>query len=290
VMAGGATMGRILAANAMQPIQPDYVLPQLTQRSTGWYYNKMPVCDFDSASPPSKLGGEFCTLITFTPAQNVVKFYYNTQLVSKKELAGIKSWDDLLQPKWKGKWVIQNVAQNIDPSDRQLGWALLGEKYWAKFMKVLAPTVLDTGGDVVATNGVLRGQWDFAGFIGDTSPYILAQQQGLPIAFFTKILKPGALPDLGQRVSLLAQAPDQAAAELYLNWSLTPQGQAAWNEGAATQGDTALYKKAPKGQVPGYIWTVAIHTKKIYVAADHLADINNSLAWWTQEMAKLNIH
>ena len=164
---GGGTMQRLLQGGAFQPLLPNIILQTDLQRKSGWYYNKFPW--FGSIDPTHKYVASFSIL----PGENVVKTYYNSNLVTKNDLAKIQSWQDLISPKYKGKIVMQNVVQGADANDVTLGWALLGQKYWQNFMKFDQPTVLPVGSDVEAVNGFARGQWEIAMFIGDLVPYRL---------------------------------------------------------------------------------------------------------------------
>ena len=147
---------------------------------------------------------------------NVFVQAYNTKAVKKEELP--KSWDDLLNPRWKGRLGIEAEDQD---------WlagviAELGEARGTKLFR-----------DMVATNGVsvrkghtLLAQLVVSGEI----PLALTvynykaeqlKQKGAPIDWFS-IGKPIARPN---GVGVARQAPNPHAAVLFYDYEISEEGQ-----------------------------------------------------------------
>jgi iron(III) transport system substrate-binding protein len=147
---------------------------------------------------------------------NVFVQAYNTQQVKKEELP--KTWEDLAQPKWKGKLGIEQ-----EDADWLMGqYAQLGEARAAKVFK-----------DIVANNGVsvrkghtLLTQLVVSGEIPlSLTVYNYKAEQlknkGAPIDWFT--IGPAIARPNG--IALAKAAPHPYAAALFLDFEIGPEGQ-----------------------------------------------------------------
>jgi iron(III) transport system substrate-binding protein len=147
---------------------------------------------------------------------NVFTQAYNTSLVKKEDLP--KTWEDLANPKWKGKLGIEQ-----EDSDWLAGeYAELGEARAAKVFK-----------DIVATNGVsvrkghtLLTQLVVSGEIplALTVYNYKAQQlkgKGAPIEWFA--IGPAIARPNG--IGVARKAPHPHAAVLFFDFELSPEGQ-----------------------------------------------------------------
>ncbi|MGH7797557.1 MAG: ABC transporter substrate-binding protein [Candidatus Binatia bacterium] len=226
-------------AKALDPIPPMLVLPEVTDLSK-WWQGKHHYVDPENHYLFS-INGE--TRIVFA---------YNTKLVNPAE---IKSYWDLLNPKWKGKIVA------YDPTLGGAGDAMRffyhSKSLGPEFIKrVLTETDL-----VISTDTRQMGDW-LAG--GKFAMSIFApisrmdldvmQTQGLPVSWFDpEHLKEGGYITAGSGgVALINKAPHQNAAKVALNWLLSREGQIAYQRifTEGNDGPDSLRIDIPKDKVP----------------------------------------
>lgn len=158
--------------------------------------------------------------------KNFVKIYslatviiYNKNLISKADAP--KSWNDLLKPKFKGKIAIDGRGNWMwafaeDPS--------LGQQAGIAFAKKLAaqkPSYKANLGAVIPA--VASGQYEIG--TSTVNQILYAQKHGSPIA-----IAPVSPPDVISIYNvMLKNAPDPAAAKLFMAWIASPKGQQALN-------------------------------------------------------------
>jgi ABC-type Fe3+ transport system substrate-binding protein len=146
----------------------------------------------------------------------------NTQLVGKDE---IKSAQDLLNPKWKGK-----IAWSTEPSSgapEYVGAALqtMGEDKGMAFLRELAKQDIV---NVDATNRaildqVILGQYAIALSIFNHHA-VLSAQKGAPVTW----LKVEPIPAPFHSIGLVKNAPHPNAARLLIDYLLSEEGQRAF--------------------------------------------------------------
>jgi len=147
---------------------------------------------------------------------NVFVQAYNTQAIKKEELP--KTWEDLANPKWKGKLGIEQ-----EDSDWLAGeFAELGE---AKAMKVFKD-IVDKNGVSVRKGHTLLAQLVVSGEIpmALTVYNYKAEQlknKGAPIDWFS--IGPAIARPNG--VGVLRKAPHPHAAVLFYDFEISPEGQ-----------------------------------------------------------------
>jgi ABC-type Fe3+ transport system substrate-binding protein len=155
--------------------------------------------------------------------------FYNTELMKPGE---VSSYDDLLQPKWKGK--IGFFEPRI-PSAGQGLWGFLMKTKGKEFLQKLANQELfiHRDGQQLAV-GLAKGSLAVALGLSQrfVDPYI---KGGLPIkALLT--LKEGLSGSNGfGTVAIMKNAPHPNAAKVYINWLLSKEGQELYGR-ALTQG------------------------------------------------------
>ena len=150
----------------------------------------------------------------------------NTALVKAAE---IKSWWDLLNPKWKGKLVM-----NDPKSVGNIGsWRFLyhDDDLGPKFLRRLV-----TETDVTFALDE-RQMMDWVG-AGRYSVNVLAKmenttnakKQGLPVTQIFSEKEADAIATGSGHIALFKDAPHPSAAQLYVNWLLSRDGQLAWQK------------------------------------------------------------
>jgi iron(III) transport system substrate-binding protein len=226
-------------AKAVDPIPPVLVLPELTDTSK-WWQGKLHYVD------PEKQ-----YLLNINGETRIV-VGYNTKLVNPAE---IRSYWDLLNPKWKGKIVA------YDPS---LGGAGDAMRFFYH-QKSLGPEFIKrilTETDIVISNDTRQmGDWLAGGkfalsVFGPISRMDLdvMQIQGLPVSWFApEHLKEGAYITAGSGgVALINKAPHPNAAKVALNWLLSREGQIAYQRifTEGNDGPDSLRIDIPKDKVP----------------------------------------
>lgn len=150
----------------------------------------------------------------------------NTGSVKASE---IKSWWDLLQPKWKGKLVMN------DP--RGVGnvgsWRFLyhDDDLGPKFLRRLV-TEMDV---VFAHDERQMMDWVAAGkyqvnLLAKIENTANARKQGLPVAQIFSDKEADAIASGSGHISVFKDAPHPSAAQLYVNWFLSRDGQLGWQK------------------------------------------------------------
>ncbi len=226
-------------AKALDPIPPLLVLPEVTDTSK-WWQGKLHYVDPE---------GQYLLNIN---GETRIVVGYNTKLVNPAE---IKSYWDLLNPKWKGKIVA------YDPT---LGGAGDAMRFFYH-QKSLGPEFIKrilTETDIVISNDTRQmGDWLAGGkfalsIFGPISRMDLdvMQMQGLPVSWFApEHLKEGAYITAGSGgVALINKAPHLNAAKVGLNWLLSREGQIAYQRifTEGNDGPDSLRIDIPKDKVP----------------------------------------
>ena len=155
--------------------------------------------------------------------------FYNTDLVKPGE---ITSYDDLLNPKWKGKL---GLFEPRIPSAGQGLWGFLMKNKGKEFLQRLTnqDLFIHRDGQQLAV-GLAKGTLAIALGLSQrfVDPYI---RGGLPIRVLTT-LKEGVGGSNGfGTVAIMRDAPHPNATKVYVNWLLGKEGQELYGR-ALTQG------------------------------------------------------
>jgi iron(III) transport system substrate-binding protein len=216
VTASGPNGPRMLYLNKiLDPIAPTFILPEVSDLSR-WYGGRHWYAD-----PENKYIFMFEGTIVSTGLS------FNNKLVSMDE---IKSYWDLLQPKWRGKLLGQ------DPRGAALSTPVLilyhRAGLGAEFLRRLY-----TETDITlfrdrrqGTNWLATGKFSVCHLCRDIDR---AAKQGLPVEDISpdKLKEGGSIGGGGSSVlALINRAPHPNAAKLFINWYLSRQGQALWQQ------------------------------------------------------------
>jgi len=206
---GGTTsiITGLLTPNFLEPVMPSMVLPEVKDPKYWWGGHLW-------ADNAKKFVYSFTAYMTET-------IWYNTTLVKPEE---INSWDNLLDPKWKGKIAILDPRS---PGSGESNWAFLlrikGEQFLAKLaaQEMLVGRNLRQLGEAVA-----RGKSAIS--IGVSyytyQPFIKA---GLPVKSISNI-KEGYYAGSGSgNLAIVKNAAHPNAAKVFVNWLLSKEGQSA---------------------------------------------------------------
>ncbi len=147
---------------------------------------------------------------------NVFVQAYNTNLVKKDEVP--KSWEDLQNPRWKGRL-------GIEAEDQDWLAGVVGEIGEARGVKVFKDIVATNGmsvrkGHTLLTQLVVSGEIPLALTVYSYKAQQL-KEKGAPIDWFT-IGTPIARPN---GVAVARQAPNPHAAVLFYDYEISEEGQ-----------------------------------------------------------------
>jgi ABC-type Fe3+ transport system substrate-binding protein len=211
----GVHVSILYPAKALAPMSPAFILPEVKDESK-WFKGKHRFVD-----PETRHSFVF-------QGHRGLYISVNTEQAKVDE---IKSWWDLLNPKWKGKIIgydptIPGVARNV------LWYLYMNNLLGPEFMSKLY-------GDMQLTLSRDHRQlvnWLAAGKAAvcvpcDDAELGRAQEQQLPVESVTHTLKEGDYIAGGQGViSLIAPTPHPHAAQIFLNWFLSREGQSLFQE------------------------------------------------------------
>jgi iron(III) transport system substrate-binding protein len=159
----------------------------------------------------------------FRHAVNVTRsVYLNTELIKEEE---IKTLDDLLDPKWKGKIVTSDVAQGYIYTPFTLIREHKGEDWMKRFFVDQQPQMVRDRRQAVEV--LVRGGAPI-GF--GLHPLVMKdfKTQGLANHIANPDI-PGAGYSGGDIVAFFNKAPHPNAAKLFINWLLTREAQTVWS-------------------------------------------------------------
>ncbi len=211
-------------AKILEPIKPLLLLPDVVDTS-GWYEGKQ---HYDDAE------GRYIFVFEGTPRSGEIT--YNTKVVNPSE---IKSYWDLLSPKWKGKIVSVDPLVSGPISAAHIFFYKQPD-LGAEFLRRLHA---ETDIAIVRSNEQMldwlsAGKYAFGIGARDVDTAML---QGLPLTqFLPGSLKEGSsVTAYNGTLSYFNRAPHPNAAKVAVNWLLSREGQTAWLD--ANQKTGGLY-------------------------------------------------
>jgi iron(III) transport system substrate-binding protein len=146
---------------------------------------------------------------------NLIVTAFNTTRVKREEIP--KRYEDLLQPRWKGRMVLD---QNEDRWFANLVY-LMGEKKGLEFMQALAKQdIAIRGGRSLVTQLLGAGEYDLQVVAYWYRPHLM-KRQGAPVDWV------GFEPAIValHPISMVEKAPHPNAAKLFIDLALSDEGQ-----------------------------------------------------------------
>jgi iron(III) transport system substrate-binding protein len=221
LVAGGATPLAMVSAGAADDFQPYMIVPEVREPKNWWGGHIWE----DNVSTKRYIYAFNCSTSE--------TFWHNTGQVEAHE---IRSFDDLLNPKWKGKI---GFLDPRNPGSGQNTWTFLwkvkGEDYLGKLVQQ-DPLISQNLRQLAES--LAKGRLAFTIGLSHYSyePFIKA---GLPVKSVAK-LKEGAHANNGSGVvAVVKNPPHPNAAKIFVNWLLGKEGQELYGK-AMVQGTRRL--------------------------------------------------
>ena len=137
-----------------------------------------------------------------------------------------KKWEDLLDPKWKDAINVKVSNSGLQHGVWYMLKPILGEDYFKKFGEQ-KPRAFDS---YVQQYGRLVDGQDKIIMGAQYSGYIEFKAKGAPLAF---VFPETGVPAVPETYGIVDQAPHPNAAELFMDWFLSPVGPEGAGRGAA---------------------------------------------------------
>jgi iron(III) transport system substrate-binding protein len=212
---GSGTLIEVLyKGKVLEPIPPQLIVPE-TKDTSVWFEKKHHYADAES---------QYVLMMQGSVQTDIGAC--NTHLVKAAE---VKSFWDILQPKWKGKMAA------FDPRDRghiQRMRALyynsnLGPEFLRKLFEEMDVTLGRDQRQLL--DWVAGGKFQIYLF-ATSSDVEDAKKQGLPVGLLYGLAKEGYMTGQFGHIALIKQMPHPNAAKVFLNWVLSREGQTQWQK------------------------------------------------------------
>ena len=227
VAGGTSTMTTLVPEGVMDPIDRDFILPEVADASK-WYGNKLPYIDDDKLLLGFRGG-------IFWP------FSINTTQVKPAELV---SFQDLLKPVFKGKIAMADpTIQGAANSFVTLASAYLMGPDYIKQLIQQEPFV--SRDERLLTEWVARGKYSV--LIG-TKPDPITEFMKAGAPLLPIIPKEGSMIEPGSgTISVVNKRPHPNATKVFINWLLSKEGQTVYSEAAGIESAREDVSKAHLG-------------------------------------------
>jgi iron(III) transport system substrate-binding protein len=202
---------------ALDPIEPALILPEVKEPRY-WRGGELPFFD------RNRLG--------LALQQRAGQYLFvNTDLVNPEE---VRSWRELLHPKWKGKIVIGRDPRVSGHGNATFKFFYTTASLGPQFIRDLAKQELKLmRDDRTSAQWLAQGRYAICICSDLDTPKLI--QAGLPIKLINgRQLKEGAYRTSGNaNVALANRAPHPNAARLYVNWIMSKEGGALFSSATA---------------------------------------------------------
>ena len=221
----------IYKGKALAPLRQVLLLPEVLDKSK-WWRGKHHYVDTKAQ-----------TIFIFEGTVQSGRIGYNTRLVDPNE---IKSYWDLLNPKWRGK-IVSTDPRRGGISTQSLRYFYynpnIGPDFIWRLFTEMDITISRDSRQVVDWLGT--GRFPISLFAG----VYLGAHQGLPVREFkASDFKEGGFADpFVGAVALIRQAPHPNAAKVAINWLLSREGQIAFQK---TQTNIGRIRESMREDIP----------------------------------------
>jgi iron(III) transport system substrate-binding protein len=230
---------RLEPAGALAELPPLLIHPEVTDTSN-WYGKRHWYLDRTGTKKIFVYG---------VRAQNSWRFWYNTEKLSKEDVASLKKPWDFLEPKWKGKMADQawNDPGRMGGMQEMYFAPDAGPEWVKKYLTEM--DVRFTRDTRLEESWLIRGsrplKWD-EGDIGDTLRKFMSK---FPLAVVELPRARGKLEARGSEccLAVLDKAPHPNAAKLFVNWFLSKEGQTMVHMAKPARRYTSLREDVPPG-------------------------------------------
>jgi iron(III) transport system substrate-binding protein len=164
-----------------------------------------------------------------------------------------KTWEDLLDPKWKDAINVKVSNSGLQHGVWYMLKPILGMDYFRKFA-LQKPRAFDS---YVQQYGRLVDGQDKVIMGAQYSGYLEFKAKGAPLAF---VFPQTGVPTVSETYGIVADGPHPNAAQLFMDWFLSPVGQQALSE--------ALLLHSPRDDVPPPAGGVPLKDMKLLMPAD----------------------
>lgn len=204
----GSILSFLKPTGALDPLRPVLVLPEVVDEKL-WYGGKFEWADTEE---------RYLLLFASFPSHMVV---VNANMVKPEE---IRSYYDLLNPKWKGK-IIMN-----DPTIGGGGSAAFNALVYNKvvdldyFRQLIANNPIMLRDQDLQLTWVAQGKYSIAFWVS-TSRLSYFIEAGAPLKNLDDIKEGTYLGSGGSSLTIINKAPHPNAAKAFINWFLSKEGQ-----------------------------------------------------------------
>ncbi len=152
---------------------------------------------------------------------------YDTGSVPKGEVPA--SWEDLLQPKWKGKVAANSITRSVTFTPLWYAW---GAERATKFLEGLTANglMLRKEGHEASLRLLEGGEYSFLITAGAYQVY-QDQRKGAPVEWVALDPVPTTT---GGLMAALKDAPHPNGVRIYVNWLLSEEGQRVFSQATST--------------------------------------------------------
>ena len=193
---------------------------QMAQASPSWCQAFQPAIDV----PSDLIGMGGLTVKTYNTVFGII---INTDLISEDDAP--QTWEDLIDPKWKGKEVMVSpaaggagafvMAMLLTPQENADKWGM-------KIVQGLKDNVSLVAKDAQTVSSVVDGTYPIG--VLAYYPYYYQTLQSTPNAPVKFLLMDEDTPYSVGEQCVIANAPHPHAAQLWINWVMSKEGQAAY--------------------------------------------------------------
>ncbi len=210
----GSIIEVLFDGNLLDPMPPMLLLPEVKDQSA-W---------FNKTHTYADAKGQYVFMMAGNVNTNLAA--YNTKLIKPD---GLKSFLDLLNPKWKGKMVAYDPrARGHIQSVRSIYYTpKLGGEFFRRFFGEMDVTV--SRDQRLMIDWVAQGKFLLSIFSAGND-VLDAKKKGLPVDLIDAPDDESFMSGGFGHVGVVNKAPHPAATKVFLNWLLSKEGQLKWQE------------------------------------------------------------